>query len=187
MCLPRRMSYLAHRSGPAFPCKCAWKMENCWSNEWDLPLAGTTCHTISTRWCADRSFLFPGSPMTVFRLPWQCPSPFYPIFTVGDNPGTNLTKLVPAPSEIYRGLLIPSAPPQNPTAGPFHSERASDQQDLSGWISIPLVLEAIAVIMIVIKKKKMLRGWSFPHLGVVISSSWPPPPDASRPKPQGLS
>lgn len=83
--------------------------------------------------------------------------------------------MVPAPSDIYKGLLIPSAMSQNPTARPFHSERASEHLDWSGQISIASILEAIAVIMVVIKKKNCSEGgisltWvsSYPTLDLLL-------------------
>lgn len=41
-------------------------------------------------------------------------------------------EMVPASSDGARGLLISSVTSLNPTAGPFHSEMASDHLDLSG-------------------------------------------------------
>lgn len=82
--------------------------------------------------------------MTTCLLP--CTIQFSPWVTIQ---GQNMMEMVPASSDGTRGLLISSGMSLNPTAGPFHSEMASDHLDLSGWISVASILETIAVVMVV--------------------------------------
>lgn len=82
--------------------------------------------------------------MTTCLLP--CTIQFSPWVTIQ---GQNMMEMVPASSDGTRGLLISSVMSLNPTAGPFHSEMASDHLDLSGWISVASILETIAVVMVV--------------------------------------